>query len=96
MTSFGKAKARRKQAGAETGRMIVNRSFFLMRTNGPIVIVNGFSPRNRKNPCRPSDMTVIGALAWNRLWCCTGRERQKTGSHEYRRPSGLRRTTDFR
>jgi hypothetical protein len=42
MTSFGKAKARRKQAGAETGRMVVNRSFFLMRTNGPIVTSDGF------------------------------------------------------
>ncbi|WP_185973776.1 hypothetical protein [Ferrovibrio terrae] len=43
MTSFGKAKARRKQAGAETGKMIVNRSFFLMRTNGPIVTQTAFS-----------------------------------------------------
>jgi hypothetical protein len=50
MTGFGKAKARGKQAGAETGRMIVKRSLFLMRTNGPIITSDSFSLATAKNP----------------------------------------------
>jgi hypothetical protein len=49
MTGLGKAKARTKRAGAETGRLIVNRSLSRMRTNGPIMVVERLSLAIAKN-----------------------------------------------